>query len=269
MSDPKPSIRIEVPNLQEMLGRLILALVSVGAFVALGLWMAEGALLEWFSTLLVITVSLLVSAALRGNRLDGSGKPRGGRFAPLLGSLGEHPWTRILTTDLALRIGGAISIGLLVASAERFIAAQFPFGTAPMVSGLISLAAVLIPLYTLMNFLQSRHTYATSEWWQEVKSGALIVLPEQARAALTAKRSALQTALIGATGRTSLSLILRAVAIAVLPLIFSSPFAIAFFGLVAVAIVIGGDALVSIVRHVSSTAIPQPRTEVDDENTRS
>jgi hypothetical protein len=263
------NIRIDVPNLQEMLGRLILAVVSVGAFIALGLWMAEGSLLEWFSTLLVITVSLLFSAALRGNRLDAAGKPRGGRLAPLLAPLGEHPWLRILTTDLAFRIGGAFSIGFLVASAERFIAALFPSGTAPMVSALISLAVVLIPLYTVMNFMQSRHTYATSDWWQEVKSGALDVLPEQARTLLTAKRSPLQTALIGATGRTSLSLILRAVAISVLPLIFSSPFAIAFFGLVAIAIVIGGDALVSIVRHVSSTAIPQPRSEVDDEDPRS
>jgi len=248
-----------------LLGRLILAVLVVGSFVALGLWLNTTSALGWFATFVVMTLMTLIGTKLRGPRTDdrhGFRERLRGRFATLIEAIEEQPFLRWSATTMAAHVFSAMVVGIVVATAEQGVGATL-FGTSSssLGSGLIALAVVLFPTYALMAIYRSRFTYSTSLWIEKVKVGI-----QEAFNLEIGELRPIPRAIVGAALRTAIAVVCRVLAVLVLPAIFSNWFAVLFFAGVAIAMIVGGDTIFSLIRAVSGgSASSQPMTTMNDE----
>lgn len=237
-------------NLQAMIARLVLALLVTGTVVTLGIWANTGpeGLFAWLTTAITGTVALLTSGALRRMAVA----PRAAsRLAAPIEILRTHPHLRILATDRAARVGVAIVFGLLLASAASGVSAGLLAGIQDANwRAALSLTLVGIPAWTLVG-LASRPDPDTF--------GARLARAVGEAAGIEARDLGRVGGAIGwAVLRTAGTVIVRAVALLAFPLIFSNQWAIAFFALVAITVITGGDVLLELAH-----ALRRPATDHD------
>jgi hypothetical protein len=242
----------------EMMGRLILAALVVGAFVFLGLWLRSGSLLDWFATVTALSCFTFFGGTLRGTPLEikSGAAAQTSRFAPLLDALSEHPLLRALTSNIALRIGTAVTFGIVIASIEQLVGSiLFGWTDLPhIITGLLSLALVLFPVHFGLALLRTRRRYRASDWIRTVKAGVEVALGMS-----FIELSPLRAALLGAALRTGATVLVRAIAVLVFPPLFDNWFAVGFIAVVAVTLIVGGDTLAYLIRSttwVRNEALP-------------
>ncbi|WDH78255.1 hypothetical protein PTQ19_12110 [Microbacterium esteraromaticum] len=221
-------------DLSTMVARLLLAVLTAGTIVLLGLWLRTSDALTFVSTLLAVTAGQLITSSLRGERV-GPPTAASARFQPLVDALAEYPGGRTLGKPGFKRGVVALGIGLLVAVASAIVEAVL-FSTLPMAPlwrNTIALAVVLLPVNLWLALLRSRQQYAGTKFaaglaralWQVVKpssaaEGAATPSPWK-RVPVLARVS-----VIGVI-RTALTLALRVATQLLIPIIFSTWISIA------------------------------------------
>lgn len=232
--------------------RLVLILLVVGAFVLLGLWLRSGSLLDWFTTVAVTTATAFFGNALRGTPLDARRPPSdSSRFGPLIDALAAHPLLKYLTTNLALRVIASIAFAVAVATFEQGVTSLL-FGASelpPIVKGIFGLALVLLPTYFLLGLVRIRRDYQQSPWIAQVLQ-ALAHAVGLRVVELTPMRRVVVWSLLTTLG----AVIMRVVAVLLFPSIFGNYYALGFFALILIALLLGGETIFAVFRNMSGIA---------------
>lgn len=234
------------PDIRVMGARLVLAILVTGTFVTLGFWANEGpaGVFAWMATAVTATGALLLSGMLRHASL---GNLRGGRFAPALQIIEGHPLFRILATDRVARWAVAGGFGLAVATAESAVSASILAGVeSQFLRGVLALAVVLIPAWSAAALLTTPDP--AGGFWGRLGAAVADGLGLEAREVGRFGR-----AVAGATLRTAVTVGVRSVLVLALPMVFASPWAVAFCALAAVTVITAGDVLVDLMRALRGT----------------
>jgi hypothetical protein len=258
----------KLPSPDEIKVRLFLSVTAVAIFVLLGLWLRTDSLLAWFSTALIVAlVSLIHSTTLATNfnRQPSNLESFRARFESLVQAVNEVPALRPFTTSLAVKIFVAIVFGFVVASIEQLVVVKAldSFGVPTEIVGVLSLALVLFPIYATTGYLQLKNGRTAATWLQRLEDAVADLFGVDRR-----RLGAVPYALGAAAFRTAASVLLRSLALLILPQVFDNPYAIACVSVTAVFAIVTGDYMVHILRTSIREAIPKRSSSLIDEPNR-
>jgi len=252
-----------LPSLNEIATRLLLAVLSVGAVVLLGLWLRTGSLLDWFSTALIVALSTPVHGSTRtGKRIDKSRQTLTTRLQPLVETINEVTWLRPLTSILAVRIVAALGLGAAVATVEQLIVNYVlrQIGVPDPIASVLGLAMVLFCVYAAAGWFMTPTDPDQTTWGQRLTAGLQRTIGIE-------HASPLSRALLMAGFRTAFGVLLRSLALLVLPAIYDNPYAIGFFAVLSVLLIIAADFVVDAVRRALRRHAPGHPVDRPDRGT--
>jgi hypothetical protein len=246
--------KIQTPTMDQIFGRLILAIFPVGAFVALGLGLQTTDAFAWYVTALVMSTMTFIQFKLLGARIDGPTPGEislGARFQHLGEALDDVPWLRQVNKSTLFHVIMSLIFGIVGATFEQLLAAGLfsqvpkPYDTA------LSLFLVLSASYFIEGTFRAAHRYESSEWFEKLKTGVNHALGVQARELNPSVRT-----LIAAVIRAALSVIVRILAMLILPSVFGNGWMVAFVVLAAMGLIAGYDQLPPLSRTVAAATKP-------------
>ncbi|MDP3969934.1 MAG: hypothetical protein Q8Q02_16835, partial [Nocardioides sp.] len=250
-------------SLNVMVGRLILAVLAVGAVVLFAMYLQEGGALSFVATVSAFAVSTYLNRAALGVRLDEVAES-GSRFDGLLTVLSEHPLYRLVVGSRAYWLALGVGIGIAVALVESALLARW-FGDGPhtVTQQAFTLSLILLVIYCGWGLAEERHAYAASEWRLRLRRelyGLVGADPDDQHPAVRV--------VLRAAGRAALVTVMRKLALLILPAIVESDLLIGAVATAVVAVIVGGETLWALAQRVftaASFAAPEPNGDRDSE----
>ncbi|MGH8953697.1 MAG: hypothetical protein ACRDVF_01655 [Microbacterium sp.] len=217
------SQKIELPRVSigEILGRLVSVGLPLGAAVAFFSLVASGPWLDWFTTVFLMS-AIAFNTLTRAAFAREAGAPKPTLFGFVLRVLARLLHVPLLTNPFTLRVVGAVTFGLTVATVDWFIATFIVgfWGMNSAITGLTSLGIVLLVTYFTVFYLRLRREDGTSPMWDELSEeyeqwrGRPLPVP-------MFELEPWMRALFHSALQTLLTLIVRALAIWAMPVLFA------------------------------------------------
>lgn len=228
--------KLEVPALQEMIGRVVLAAIAIGAAMALAMGLREsGTALAFLLTAASVAVSVYLSGTL--DRVRPISRPISG-FETIVDGLRQHWLARFLTTDKTAQWLCAGLLGLLIATIDSAVQNWFwPGQEVGPWQQLLSLAIVLLPGYVAVGILFPRNRAA---WAIQVEAGMREVLKIKPR---TEEPNVIARAIQRALARTAATVVARTLTIVLVSFLTSSWLLMLAAGLIALFLLVGGEVI--------------------------
>lgn len=239
MSEPKEAPRIEIPALEQMVGRVILAAIAIGATVALAMGLREsGTALAFLMTASSVATSIFLSGAL--DRVRPVSRPTTS-FAIVVEGLRKHWLAKFLTNDKTAQWLFAITVGLIVAVLDSWLQKMFWPGQAVLVwQQLLTLALLLFPGYLVLSLIFPRDRAA---WVVQVEDGLREMFKISKR---ETEPNYILRAIGRAFARTGATVVVRALATIVVTFLTSSWLLMLAAGLIVLFLVAGGEVIVQV-----------------------
>lgn len=238
--------KIQIPGLDEMIGRVILAAIAIGAGIALAMGLREsGTAIAFLLTAGSVAASVLLSGTL--DRVRPVSRPTTA-FATIVEGLRQHWLARFLTSDRTAQWLCAAVVGLVVAMLDSGLQAWFwPGQEVTPWQQLLSLTILLLPGYVALGIILPRDRAA---WTIQVEKGIREMLKLAPR---TAEPSLIPRALGRAVARTSATVAARALSILLVTWLTSSWLLMLAAGLIALFLIAGGE-VISQLRTIVASA---------------
>jgi len=262
MADKSWHAKIQTNSMWE---RLVLAGLVTGALLSFGVIARTTDWFGWFVTIVAMFFMMIISNPLRGTRFDPASRPDADSttgYWELIDIISDHPRLRVLSTNFGLRTLAALVTAVLIAVAEQTVSAVCFGSSEPSpLRGLVSLFVVLAPIQAVLARL--RQSQEPDPWRLRLKSWAERALhlqepdlPPWLRAVLSGVSKALLT-----TG-------LRALAMLILPWLFSTYWGIAFVGSVTLAVLLGGETIWAILTKLARIGQAPTTPDIDPTETK-
>ncbi len=237
--------KIQIPGLDEMIGRVILAAIAIGAGVALAMGLREsGTALAFLLTAGSVAASVLLSGSL--DRVRPVSRPTTA-FAIVIDGLRKHWLARFLTSDRTAQWLCAAGVGLVVAVLDSGLQGWFwPGQEVTPWQQLLSLSVLLLPGYVALGVILPRDRAA---WTIQVESGLREMLKLPPR---TAEPSLIPRAIGRAVARTGATVIVRMVSILLVTWLTSSWLLMLAAGLITLFLIAGGEVVAQLRTIVAS-----------------
>lgn len=265
MTEDRPRPGIQLPVWKEMKVRMFITGLVIIAFVLLGLWLHTNSWLSAFTTVIVVAVSTILHATLRGQAVKPKrDKPANDEANRLVGTVRESQLLRPLTTESAGRATGALLLGAGVALAEILVQTLLFSDAQFWLSGIASLSLVLFPMYACIGIYESRQEYTRATSWttrlhEDFTAWVSVTFHLDVRGL-----KPVAAAIVWAATRTLISALTRMLMMVILEPVFNSWYAIGFLGATGFTLVVVGGLRIfgEVGKHIADVAIP--KTPNDD-----
>jgi hypothetical protein len=218
LQSPAPDESLWIAPLDRVVARLIAAAL-VGAFIFFtAMWVQVGNIVDFFGTAAAMTISTLLQMRIHGTRfIIRRGSRESTRWSDLWDAIDQLPlWEKMdLDSDVVVKTTIALGTGVIAAWAESAMSTTVLAGWDPWAGKLVALGIILTPVYLVLGWIQAGRTYLASPAVAKVRAALLKGFGLQAR-----EMGRLGRASTSAMLRVGLSVMIRGVALVLVPVLF-------------------------------------------------